>query len=587
MQPYNFGGERIFIPGPYVNAQFPIQPSGAGQAGKVVAIMATGQGGVPYNATVSEELKKNTISSISQARGLIGGGDAYYLTEFFLTPTNDPVLNPPSQVYVFRIDPSTQASAIIKDSGDINNIIDLLSGRYGSSANYVQYKIETGTNVGYRVSVSFMGKPIIDAKDDVSYEFFDIQYVGVGSAATMTINGTTLTTTVTGGGPNDNLLINLSEVKTLGDLVSTINNHEAYNCSIKEDSGFQSVYLDVVTGVDIFTTYTAYANTQAVIDILNLESNGEIIAELSTGAIRSPLFINASFVSLSGAVDNAASTNDWQNAFALLEQDEYSDIDDIIVGSSDPVVHALASDHCIEMSKLKVKKERRFLTGAGLTKSLSQRISESVSLNTTNGEYMYSKFQRIDKLNNSLEWFAPYYLAAIVAGIRANNNITMSATFKAANVSGIESFTDQEKESIIKYGGTYLTKVGSQFQVGHNVTTYQGNEVIFRIPSAQETVNFLKKDIRQQVQSRLSLMTRAPNALMVSDLETWINSVLLPGYRDDGGYITDNPNTGESAFTPVTVVLDGETFSIETTLTIVVALHYGFITTAFQTVGTR
>jgi hypothetical protein len=584
MIPYNFGGDRIVIPGTYTEAKFPAQPTGVSAAGRIAAIVAPSQGGIPYNANVSEALRKNTTESIAQARGILIGGTAYHMAEFYLNPTNDLTLNTPSQVYVIRVDPSTQATSVIQNTGATTDIIDLASGRYGTSANYVQYKIEAGSSIGYKVSVSVFGNLILDAQDDVSYEYFSIEYIGIGTAATMSIDGTTLTTAITGA-TDDNLSINLTEVATLGDLVALISGHEAYSCLLREDSSLPSVNLDIITGVDILTApYSAYANTQAVIDLLNQETNGELVATLASGATRESLEINASFIALAGGTDVVPTTTDWQNTFDLLTQDEYSDIDHIIVGSSDPVVHSIASAHCREMGKVKVRKERQFLTGAGSTKSLDDRISESIDLNDSNGEYVFSKIQRLNRTNNTTEWFAPYYGAAIIAGIRANNNVTMSATFKNVNVTGIESFSNPEQGRIIKSGGTYFLKTGSTFTVGHNVTTFQGNDIRFRLPSVVQTIFFIQKDLRRQGQELIAGFDRAPDAFMVSSTENRFNTVILRDYRTIG-YITDNPNTGEPAFTPVSLVLDGEVFKLKTTLTIPVATHYNFITINFQTVG--
>jgi peptidoglycan/xylan/chitin deacetylase (PgdA/CDA1 family) len=89
-----------------------------------------------------------------------------------------------------------------------------------------------------------------------------IQYVGAGSACTMTISGNTLTTSVTGGPGGEELNIDLTNTSydRLSELVLYIHNLAAYTCSIvtSENDWTKSACLDDVSAQDIRTAaYTA------------------------------------------------------------------------------------------------------------------------------------------------------------------------------------------------------------------------------------------------------------------------------------------------------------------------------------------
>lgn len=94
-------------------------------------------------------------------------------------------------------------------------------------------------------------------------ESSNIQYVGAGSACTMTVSGGILTTSVTDGPEGENLNIDLS-LYTFLTLSELIDATAAYTCSPASvyDHDSRAIYIDDVTGVDIKTAeYTAGIET--------------------------------------------------------------------------------------------------------------------------------------------------------------------------------------------------------------------------------------------------------------------------------------------------------------------------------------
>ncbi len=82
---------------------------------------------------------------------------------------------------------------------------------------------------------------------------FTIKYTGTGSAAAMTISGTTLSTTVTGGPGGENLSFDLTNpsFNTVSSLVTAINTHSGYTASLVILPTTDSVTLTPVAGQDI------------------------------------------------------------------------------------------------------------------------------------------------------------------------------------------------------------------------------------------------------------------------------------------------------------------------------------------------
>jgi hypothetical protein len=119
---------------------------------------------------------------------------------------------------------------------------------------------------GYDVSNTLISKfqSWINAGRDVvshswSHQYFQaapamtIKYTGTGSAATMTVSGTTLTTTVTGGPGGENLSFDLTNASfdTVSELVTAINTHSGYTATLVIATTTDSVTLTPISGQDL------------------------------------------------------------------------------------------------------------------------------------------------------------------------------------------------------------------------------------------------------------------------------------------------------------------------------------------------
>lgn len=583
--PQKFFGIETRTPGVYSKSRFPQSPGGNGAPSNIVVVLGSANGGIPYNASdVTEEERLNRFSTVSELLDVLRGGAGYYMGEFYLTPHRDPNFATPQNVIFVRVDPASRATKKIRNSGDTADIIALKSTRFGTLANQLSFQLQAGTNIGHKITAKFQGTTVA-LKDDVGYTYFNIQYVGAGTAATMTTNATTLATTVTGGPGGENLSLAFADFPTVGQLVSYIDDLAGYTCTLAGQSDALSATMDAVTAVDIRTTvYGTKAIVQAVIDFFNNETQGEFIAALETGASRTTLQNNASFVFMASGSNGTATNSDWIAALAMLEK---FDVNHILPATGDATIHQLVVSHCEQMSQITKKKYRSCGVGASsATTTRAGRQTEMRALNSSRAEYHCTPFYRPDVFQNNItaEW-APFYGAALTAGIRFGNFITISATFKTLNVVGLkEKYTDTEIEQYLSTGATLFKREERGTVVVHNLTTYQGDNLILNLPSALRTVDFITADIQRKVQARIAQMDRAATGMMIAEMQNWIVTNLLPSY-EVAQLLTKDPNDGTPAFYGVQFQIVGDRFDLKFSATIPVPLHFVFITQDFYVVG--
>lgn len=582
----NFAGIETNIPGTYTKAEFPPAPGSGRTAGNVVVIMGESKGGVPAVTTDTDILdddKINQISSLAQAKDLLVSGNGYYMTEFFMTPSNDPNLNTPTNCKFVRVNNGVRATSIIKSSVGSVNTIDLKSARWGALGNQLSRKIEAGSSTGKKVSLKFKGVDIL-TQDNVSYIYFNIQYTGAATVCTMSINATTLTTTTASVNiPADDLSLTLADYKTIEALVAYIDQHPSYTCTLVQGAVKNPNTLDVVSSQSIVTAYDAKADVEAVIDMINGNSKGEVTATLSSGATRILLANDASFIFFSGGSDSTASSNDWATAFALLEK---FSVNHILIATGDSTIHSMLSQHLTTMSSIENKQNRSGGAGALNTHTISQKKSNARLLNNARMEYWATGIYRPDALNGNVNTlFDPFYGAALGAGIRFSNNTTISATFKTVNILGVaEKYSIQTTKDLIASGCSLIADSPRGFAVKHNVTTYQGENLILELPSMLRTADYISLDIIKQTENRMASLLSAPTAMVIKEMQNYVVTNLLPSYRDQG-LLTNDPYSKSPAFSDVEFNLFGDRFEVSFTGIIPAPLHFTFITEKFVIVG--
>jgi len=582
----NFAGIQTRIPGVYIRNRFPVQ-AGRGQTPtNVVYILGESQGGIPFPTTdpdITDDDRPMFFSTSGEAQETLVSGNGLYATSFYLTPTTDLNLNIPSGVFYLRVNDGTRATRTLQESA--NDVIDLKSNLWNAQGNQTSVKVEAASTAGKKVTVKYRGVTIVE-RDNVAITGLNIQYTGAGSAATMTINGTTLSTTVTGGPGGEDLNLSFAEFKTVGELVQYIDGLGAYSATLQTVSTRPSADLDAATAVDIDTAeYSATANVQALIELFNTETQGLITADLADGATRTLPDNDTSFVFLTGGSSSAATTQNWNDALEFLES---RDANCVLVATSDSAIQQMVKDHCVRMSSIQEAKYRQTAVGAATVDTKSQKIAAARLLNSSLCEYWVTPIKQNDPLNNlQLTTFGPWLAAIQAQGIRYANNVTMTLTEKSMYVLGVdETYTRQDEEEYIAAGCSYIKQKRNQFIVGHNVTTYQGPQLILNLPSTVRTTLVMTASVKDRLEQRIANMLEAPDEFKIKELKNWIVTSLLPSYRDESPrFLTADPNTGDPAFSNVDFQIEGDKFFLKYTARIVVPLHQGGIEQEFIVPG--
>ncbi len=569
---YDFAGQKIILPGSYSQRLFPEDQGAGAQIGLVIIMGEASKGGIPCCAHDDIEDVVNVVEGQAQALSLFGGGDLYYGAEFYLTPSKDDRFAKPSQANCVIVNQMTQASTTLQASAA--DIVDVPFAIWGTDGNLAGVKVSTGTNTGKLLQMVYKGEEIIN-QDDVTLELMSIQYTGAGTS-TMTITATKLTTTCTDS--VDNLDITLADYADMGSLINYINNQDNYTCLLTGQSDEKTNVFDAVTSQDILSSaYNCVGIVEAIIRALN--ASGYVTdAALHAAAVRTVPDNMINYQYLTGGTVSAATTQDWIDALEKLEQ--YS-LNNIVVMSGSATIQDLVSDHVTRMNAVKTKMYRQAGFGAGSgTTSKAQRIAQMKALNNAYLEYCVSSFERYDYVNKEVATFYPYYLYAMIAGLRYANSVGMDVVFKYLNVLSTPAISKKDQEDYAAAGATLIQKIVNvnnitQFEIKVNNTTYQGSQVTRTNPACVYEINVLTKDYEEKVTEQLRGLDTVANSVIIAKLQSWILTYLFPYYRDTQKWITDGAD-GQKAFDNVSFSQDGEQFITTATLTMSVTPRYAF-----------
>lgn len=581
---YDFAGAKIILPGSYTDRSFPADQGGGAVTGRVVIMGEASKGGIPYNAYDEVSDIINIVDGQAQAKNVYGGGTLYYGSEFYLTPTKDERFNTPAEAWGIVVNQMTQASGTLTASAV--DVIDVKWKKFGTDGNTAGFKISAGTNTGKLVNVIYKGEEILD-QDDVTLDLFSIQYTGSGSDATLTIDDTTLSTSVTGD-TDSNLSITLAEYSELGSLINYINSQENYTCTLTGQSDEKTTVFDAVSGQDIKTAeYNCVGIVEAIIRAIN--GTESATATLTDGASRTPISNMAIYSYLTGGTVSAATTQDWTDA---LEKLETYDLNCIVAMTGSTTIQNILTSHVDRMNSVKIKKYRQVIFGAGsATNTKALRTKQMKSMNSAYVEYCVSPFKRYDYINNEVPTndYDPYYLAPLVAGLRYANDVGMDIVFKYLNVLSTPEISKKDQEDYAAAGGTFIQKTVNvnnitQFEIKVNNTCYQGSQPTRTNPSVVYEINALTKDFEEALTEEIRKLDTVADSIIISKIQNWITTEKFVDYRDNKKWITNGPND-QKAFSGVSFNLNGEVFEVSATLTMSLTPRFAFNMFTFITPG--
>ena len=226
--------------------------------------------------------------------------------------------------------------------GSINLDLDLTQDAFATVQQLVTYL--NGQN-GYRATIDRYGAALlptteVDAVAGATIRTppaMTIQYVGAGSACTMNITNTALTTTVTGGPGGQNLNLDLTALATdtLGELVAVIAAQTSvYTCTLGANADPEAAcpsLLTNVTGQDIRTGQYVVTAQAGKMDYVVPAVLGSIQYAITTrvprvsasrvpAATAAPANLVQTF--FAGGTNPVPTTADWLNGLEVIEQED-------------------------------------------------------------------------------------------------------------------------------------------------------------------------------------------------------------------------------------------------------------------------
>jgi hypothetical protein len=207
-----FNGAQIVLPGGYSRvdaSQFNNTPlTGTG----IVGLIGSADDGEPHTV--------QTFFTASAVKAFYGSGDLVEAAAMVASPGNDDIItNGAAAIVCYKVNNSTRASRTIAP-------FVFTSRKYGLFANNVQIGVAAPAGTQRIVTVTDIdayGATITEVSPTLgSTPRFAIQYIGAGSAATLTTSATQFTTTVTGGGAGEGLTLNFADFPNLAVMLQYI-----------------------------------------------------------------------------------------------------------------------------------------------------------------------------------------------------------------------------------------------------------------------------------------------------------------------------------------------------------------------------
>ena len=584
-----FDGYEIVFPGSYVKRTFDGNFATQGTLGNVIYLLGESDGGIPYNATdydgttaLPAKEKVNSLTRLQDAYDVLIDGELFDAARFSFAPAVDSQYTPPPVINCVRVNQATRSSRTLEKSSV--DVLKLHSVDFGTHTNKIATKVSAGTTTGKKVEVKYNGEERV--VDNIERIDFSIQYTGDASTATITINGTTIVTTLAGDQTDGsvNLSMTVAQYETIGDVVDYVNAQTGYTATVTLERSWESKYLDYVTTSDIKTTaLDIKSNAENLMRTINNSFGDLIYAELITTTDRNVPDNDTGYVYNSGATQTAATNTDWSGALTMLEG---LNADFVVLLSGDDTHFTYLKSHCEAMSAVNGDNERQGWTGSNTSDAKATLITECKAINSSLINYAATRFKANDKNGVEKTW-SGYHLAAMCASMMAGNGTLFPITKKSMQINGLADNWDNDDLKDLMVARAIVLKEtleGGEYEVQRAVTTYQGQVLLQSSILAMRLALFISKDSRSKLNQKIKEQTTALNDAVINNLKDYIEQELLPSYRTQG-ILTDDPETGRPAFSNVEFTIVGDEFHFAFEGVLPTELNFIFATHNFKTVG--
>ena len=537
--------------------------------GNVLAIIGTSVAGVPYSV--------QRFGAASEARAALRGGDLLDAVTRAFDPSSE--TGAPTTIIAVRVSNATQSSGQLSDGA--NPCIALQSADYGIYTTGISIRADSASGgVGRKMTVSLGAFSI--SQDNILRRMLSARYTGTGTAATLSINGTSLTLAVDAVTV---ATIQFDTYKTVADVVSRIASTNGWVASVLDGNGELPVagVLDWTTAVDAKTaSYIATSHLQAVIDWINAAASSYVTATRLGTNVALPS-VTAGTVFLSGGTDGTTPTvGDWQQAFDQLQSE---DVQWLVPISTNPAVHAMADAHAAFMSSVG-RKERRTIVGTALATSDADAVAAAKALNSDRTSLVHLGFYDYD-VAGTYRLYAPPILAAMIAAGFSGMNPGNAMTRKSLKVRGMERRlrNPTDTDVLLDAGVIPVEETATGYRVVQSISTWLTNANYNRREvSCGVATDYTVRAVRNALEG---LIGAKGNPVTIGRAESMTETVLktlsLPEPGGIGVLAGDDANP---PFKNITANLVGDQLSVEFQCSPVIPVNYVTVTVHVVPYGT-
>jgi hypothetical protein len=523
--------------------------------GNVVALIGQSVGGQP-NVPL-------TFGDPSTAAAVLQSGELLTAVQNAFAPSTE--VGGAASVVVIRVNPALQSALTLLDAASAP-AINLLSADWGAWTNQIKVKVQPGSVTGLQATTQF-GTSFY-TQDNIARNAFSIQYTGAAASATMSITGTTVVLQA-GGSPV--ATIDLTQMKTIQQLVDAIDVVPGFLATVLDGNGQQAALngLDYVTSVDVKTAVvTAAANLQALVDWFNSTAQGYVVATRATNAGAIPAAIPFTF--LTGGSDGVTTNAQWSAAFTALQS---ADVQWITPITSDPSIHAMTDAH-VQFMSTTGRKERRAICGTALGTTDIQAIAAAKSINSDRTSLTHLGYYDFDA-TGALVLFPPYLMAAMIAGAFSGVNPGTPLTNKSVSVQGLERnlINPTDTDALIKGGVLCVDNESTGFMIVKSISTWLVNANYNRVEqSVGVALDFTVRNVRNALDVLRGAKATPQNmARAVSIADTALRALAVAEPVGPGVLVGDAKNP---AFKNIQATLEGDVIGVQFQCSPVLPINY-------------
>lgn len=413
-------------------------------------------------------------------------------------------------------------------SGDDQvDVLTLTTRDYGQHVNNVLASVATN-GAGRAITLQFLDGQATYSETirTTATPKFSVYYTGVGTSPKITITDETLTTSMSVTA--DQLNLDLTQYKTIADLVAAINafnvagtaKYVATVTSYKDQFKFQAATLDTYAALTLGTSLggatSIYGTLQDCINAINDQST-LVTAAVATGATQ---FVQpdatSTNVAFTGGTAGSSTNADWSAGFEMFKEvdiatitaAESQDGSEGDYGSTHTIasILQLGDNHAAFMSATGTDKSERTFYGA-FSGTKNQIIAQVGVLNSYHSMLFAQRVTSLDRDAN-LTVFDEWMLALIAASGREGLEDGEPLTAKYINVTDVTQDASwnprNDGDDMILAGVCIVkkTKKGVKFAKGNTTYTKTDNDA-YTEESIVTNWKSMVKDLRETLEDAI------------------------------------------------------------------------------------